>query len=55
MAAQKVSSFMQTHIVGVSMTTKLGAALKLAERSAVNLLPILHGGRLVGVLTREEI
>lgn len=55
MSVQKVSSFMQTHIVGVSMTTKLGAALKLVERSKVNLLPILHGGRLVGVLTREEI
>ncbi|MDE1762511.1 MAG: CBS domain-containing protein [Candidatus Micrarchaeota archaeon] len=50
-----VSSVMQTHIVGVAKSTKLQAAMRLMERSAVPLLPVLYGGTLIGTLTREEI
>jgi len=50
-----VNSVMQTHIVGVAKSTKLQAAMKLMERSAVPLLPVLYGGTLIGTLTRDEI
>ncbi|MGI0141447.1 MAG: CBS domain-containing protein [Candidatus Micrarchaeales archaeon] len=55
MIVQKVSSVIQTHIVGVSRSTKIAAAMKVMERSAVPALPILHGSTLVGTVTRVEI
>jgi CBS domain-containing protein len=46
---------MQSHIVGVTRSTKLDAAIKLMERSSVSLLPVMHCGKLVGTVTMEEI
>ena len=50
-----VNAVMQTHIVGVAKSTKLSSALKLMERSAVSLLPVIYGSKLIGTITRKEI
>ncbi|MDE1846386.1 MAG: CBS domain-containing protein [Candidatus Micrarchaeota archaeon] len=50
-----VNAVMQTHIVGVAKSAKLGAAAKLMERSAVSLLPVIYGSRLIGTITKKEI
>lgn len=52
---RNVGSVMQTHIVGVAKSTKLSAALKLMEKSAVSLLPVIYGGKLIGTITKREI
>lgn len=50
-----VGSVMQKHIVGVSKSTRVEAAVKLIERSSVFILPVMDGERLVGLLTRSEV
>ncbi|MDE1762201.1 MAG: CBS domain-containing protein [Candidatus Micrarchaeota archaeon] len=50
-----VSSVMQSLIVGVAKSTKLGSALKLMDRSAVSLVPVVYGGKLIGTITRHEL
>lgn len=48
-------TIMHKHIVGVSKSTKLGAALKLMHLSGVTLVPVLDRGVLVGILKKHEI
>ena len=55
MGMQQVNSVMQTHIVAVSKDTTVGTAIQLMEKSAVSLLPVLYGGKLVGVVTKKEL
>ncbi len=50
-----VGSVMQKHVVGLSKSTKIEAAVKLIERSSVSILPVIEGGKLIGLLTREEV
>ena len=50
-----VKDFMQKQFVGVSRTTKVDSALKLAEVAKVDLMPVVEDERLCGIITSANL
>lgn len=46
---------MHKHIVGISKSTKADAALRLAEASKVELIPVLEGQKLCGIVMIDDL
>jgi CBS domain-containing protein len=46
---------MQKHFVGVSRTTTIASALRLSASARVDLMPVLDGERLCGVVTSAAL
>lgn len=53
--AQLVADVMSTHVVTVTRTTDLAVATELMTSSAVKSLPVVDGGRVVGVVSRRDV
>lgn len=49
-----IKGLMHKHVVAVSRSTSLGSAVKLMKKSRINVVPVLDGNELAGVLTLEE-
>ena len=50
-----VKDFMQKQFVGVSRTTKVDSAHKLAEVAKVDLMPVVEDERLCGIITSANL
>ena len=50
-----VSSIMQKHVVGISISAKVSTALMIMRHARVSIAPVLDEGRLVGLITREIV
>ncbi len=48
-----VGELMQKHAVGVAATAKVSNAVRLMKAAHVSLMPVVEGGRLVGLVTKE--
>lgn len=46
---------MQKHFVGVSRTTKIASALRLATSARVDIMPVVEDTRLYGIVTTAEL
>ncbi len=46
---------MQKHFVGVSKTTTIASALKLSTSAKVDLMPVLDGQRLCGIVVSADL
>ncbi len=46
---------MNKHIVGVSRTTKITTAIRLVSTSKVNILPVLEGRKLCGMVSESDL
>lgn len=51
----KIEKIVKGHVVSVSVSTSAKAALKLLEDSNLSLAPVLEDGRLVGIVTSEQL
>jgi CBS domain-containing protein len=51
----KARELMQKHFVGVSKTTTIASALKLLESAKIDLMPVLDGNRLCGIVTGADL
>ena len=50
----RIKDLMEKHMVAVSRSASVGAAMRLMKRSHVTVLPVLDGTTLSGVLTMSE-
>jgi len=51
----KARDIMNRHFVGVSRSTAVSAALKLANTSKVNILPVIDEGKLCGIVFDSDL
>jgi CBS domain-containing protein len=52
---QRVGSVMSTHVLTVSSSTDLVDAVDLMTSTVVKSLPVVDGGRVVGVISRKDV
>ncbi len=55
LVAMRARDLMQRHFVGVSRTTTVASALKLASSAKVDLMPVLDGQRLCGLAITADL
>ena len=51
----KVKDIMQKHFVGVSKTTAVASAIKLCSSAKVDLMPVLDGETLCGIVISADL
>ncbi len=51
----RVRDIMQKHFVGVSKTTTVASAVKLSSSAKVDLMPVLDGEKLCGVVISKDL
>jgi len=55
LADSSVSDVMSTNVTSIAPTASIGEAASLMRRRAVGCLPVVAGGRLVGIVTRSDL
>jgi len=51
----RVSDFMTTDVVSVEIPGNRDDVLKILKRTGISGVPVLKGGRLVGIITRKDL
>ena len=51
----RARDIMQKHFVGVSKTTAIASAIKLSSSAKVDLMPVLDGEKLCGVVISDDL